>query len=113
MKRISAILASALLATAAASAQASGNPAAGKQKSQTCASCHGADGNSENTQYPRLAGQHQSYIYQALHEYKSGARQNPIMSGMVANLSDQDMQDLAAYFSRQQGLRTLPLSGGD
>jgi len=87
------------------SASASGNPAAGKQKSQVCQSCHGADGNSTNPQFPRLAGQYPDYIVQALSEYKSGQRKNPIMSGFAANLSKRDMEDIASYFSSQEGLR--------
>jgi cytochrome c553 len=83
------------------SACSGGNPEAGKQKAATCAACHGADGNSTNPQFPRLAGQYEDYIVKALTDYKSGARKNPIMSGMAANLSAVDIADLAAYFSSQ------------
>lgn len=82
---------------------AGGDAAAGQQKSQTCAACHGPDGNSPNPAYPRIAGQYESYLVKALHDYKSGARQNPIMAGMAAPLKDQDIADLAAYFSQQNG----------
>jgi cytochrome c553 len=82
---------------------AAGNVSAGQEKSAPCAACHGADGNSENPGFPRIAGQYQSYLVKALRDYKSGSRQNPIMAGMVAALSDQDMQDLAAYFAAQSG----------
>lgn len=85
----------------ALSACSSGNPEAGKQKAATCAACHGADGNSTNPQFPRLAGQYEDYIVNALMDYKSGARKNPIMKGMAANLSAADIADLAAYFSSQ------------
>ncbi len=85
-----------------------GDPDAGQQKSQTCQACHGADGNSPTPNFPKLAGQYQTYLLRALQEYKSGARKNAIMAGMVAPLSDEDMQDLAAYFSSQQGLSTPP-----
>ena len=77
---------------------------AGKAKSTTCAACHGPDGNSTVTSFPRLAGQHRDYLLQALHEYKIGVRKNPIMGGQVQALSDTDMQDLATYFSEQKGL---------
>lgn len=113
MQRIPAHIASAallLLASATAVQAAGGNPVAGEQKSQTCASCHGENGRTENTMYPKLAGQHESYLYQTLKQYKSGARQNAVMAGMVSNLSDQDMRDLAAFYaSRDPGVYTLPL----
>jgi len=78
-----------------------GNAAAGQTKSATCAACHGADGNSVSPQFPKLAGQNADYIVRELQRFKSGERKNPIMSGMAASLSDQDMQDLAAWFSSQ------------
>ncbi len=93
-----------LLAAVAAPALAAGSAEAGKQKSQACAACHGADGNQPTTpDFPRLAGQHPDYLLKALRDYKSGARKNPIMAGQVANLKDQDMADLATYFSQQSG----------
>jgi cytochrome c553 len=83
---------------------AAGSAEAGKQKSQACAACHGPDGNQPTgPDFPRLAGQHPDYLLKALRDYKSGARKNPIMGGQVANLKDQDMADLAAYFSEQNG----------
>ncbi|MCB1791715.1 MAG: cytochrome c [Gammaproteobacteria bacterium] len=89
---------------------AGGNANAGKEKSQVCAGCHGADGNATVGANPRLAGQYESYLYRALTQYKSGARKDLLMGGMVANLSDQDMRDLAAWFSSQDGntLSVLP-----
>ena len=90
---------------AATAALAAGDPTAGKAKSAVCAACHNADGNSTVTQYPKLAGQSADYLVKQLQEYKSGARVNAIMVGMVAPLSPQDMEDLAAYFSSQQVAR--------
>ena len=88
----------------AATAHADGNVEAGKQKSQPCAACHGPDGNKTiDPQYPRLAGQYADYLARSLHEYKSGARKNAIMSGFAATLSDQDIADLSAYFAAQPG----------
>lgn len=81
-----------------------GHADAGKTKSTTCAACHGEDGNSKSGEFPRLAGQHAEYIYTALSQYKAKRRTNPIMGGFAATLSAQDMADLAAYFSSQQGL---------
>ena len=85
-----------------AAAAASGNLEAGKQKSTPCQACHGADGNGiGDPQYPLLAGQYADYLAKALHDYKSGARDNAIMKGFASTLSDQDMLDLAAFFSGQ------------
>ena len=92
------ILGSAIVATGAA---ADGNAQAGKSKAAVCGACHGADGNSTGAQFPKLAGQNASYIATQLANFKSGKRKNPIMSGQAASLSEQDMQDLAAYFSSQ------------
>lgn len=74
---------------------------------QVCAACHGADGNSTVTTYPILASQHAEYIYKQLTNFKSvngkpAARNNAIMAGMAAPLSDSDMKGLAAYFSQQK-----------
>lgn len=107
MKQSLATAAVLVLALAGA-AHAKGDPAAGQRKSQVCVACHGVDGNSENPIYPRLAGQYEDYLLRAMLDYKSGARQNPIMAGMVAGLSEQDMQDLAAYFAAQRGLVDTP-----
>jgi cytochrome c553 len=86
-----------------------GNIKAGQAKSSTCAACHGADGNSVNPQWPKLAGQHPRYIYEQLQDFKQKARVNAIMNAQAADLSKQDMRDLAAYFSVQ---RTSPGSAG-
>ena len=102
MKHI--ILASALIA-AAGFAHAGGDSAAGEQKAAACNACHGAGGNSTISINPILAGQHRSYLVQALQDYKNGTRTNPIMKGMAAGLSDQDIEDLAAYFAAQDGLK--------
>jgi len=81
----------------------------GLELAQTCAACHGADGNSVAPTNPILAGQYKSYIKQALRSYKSGDRQNPIMTGFAAGLSDADIGKLAEYFSDQKGnIRTAP-----
>jgi len=88
-----------MLAFASAQVLATGNIENGKQKAATCFACHGADGNSVDPQYPRLAGQYDAYLVQVLHEYKDGQRNNAIMKGMDATLSDQDIEDISAYFS--------------
>ena len=77
-----------------------GDAAKGEQiAGQVCVACHGMDGNSPLSANPNLAGQHPDYLYKQLTEYKSGARANAIMAGMVANLSDEDMRNLAAFYA--------------
>lgn len=66
---------------------------------QVCAACHGADGNSPLPMNPALAGQHAGYLYKQLANFKSGDRNNAVMSAMVANLSDEDMRNLAAFYA--------------
>lgn len=82
---------------------AAGNVDAGKQKSMVCAACHNADGNSTLTENPILAGQHESYLFKQLMNFKTpdSGRQNAIMAGMVAALTEQDMRDLAAFYASQ------------
>jgi len=97
-------IAAAALLFAFGNASAKGDAAAGANKAKPCTACHGTDGNAnQDQQYPRLAGQYADYIARALHEYKNGERSNPIMKGMAAPLSDQDIDDIAAYFSSQPG----------
>jgi len=74
---------------------------AGKVKSAACAACHSADGNSVNPVWPSLAGQNASYISKQLADFKSGARKNAIMMGMSAALTQEDMNDLGAYYASQ------------
>lgn len=99
------LLVAASLALAAAPAFAA-DADAGKEKSKTCAACHGPDGNSVAPDFPRIAGQYYDYLVRVIGEYKSGARKNPIMMPMVEKLTKRDIEDLAAYFSQQKGLVT-------
>ncbi len=78
---------------------ASGDAALGKTAAAVCAGCHGIDGISGLPETPSLAGQGAPYLYKQLVEFKSGARANAVMAGMVAGLSDEDMQNLAAYYA--------------
>ncbi|GMM89593.1 c-type cytochrome [Vibrio fortis] len=107
MKKLALILS--LLASCSVWAQ--GSIEAGKAKSQTCVACHGADGNSLITQYPKLAGQHEKYLEKQLKDLKLGmtsggkqGRNEPVMGAMAMPLSEQDMADLAAYYA------SLPIS---
>ncbi|MBS0352691.1 MAG: cytochrome c4 [Proteobacteria bacterium] len=106
------LLLSLLLATGAVQAEekASAQPdlAKAKQTAETvCVACHGADGNSQIPTNPKLAGQHQEYLAKQLRNFKSqdgkpAERANPVMGGMAAPLSDDDIKGLAAYFAGQQ-----------
>lgn len=98
MNKFVAFIAMAAL-MAAAPVNAAGNKEAGKAKSATCAACHAADGNSAIPANPKIAGQSEAYLLKQLMEFKSKKRDNAVMYGMVAGLSDQDMEDLAAYYS--------------
>jgi len=91
-----------LMLTSANTYAAGGDPAKGKTLSQTCAACHSVDGNSVNPVWPKLAGQHASYIVKQLVDFKKGNRVNAQMTAMVASLSEQDMQDLGAYYASQK-----------
>lgn len=76
---------------------------AGKIKSASCGGCHGADGNSNNGTWPTLAGQHAAYLVKQLKDYKSGARVNATMQGMVGMLATEaDMENVAAYYESQK-----------
>lgn len=72
---------------------------AGKKAAEPCQACHGVDGKATAAIYPNLAGQYADYLARALHEYRDGGRNNPIMAVYVEKLSDQDIINLAAYFS--------------
>lgn len=87
----------------ASTAHAAGDAAKGSTIATTvCVACHGADGNSVITMNPKLAAQHPEYIAKQLKNFKSGERKNAVMSGMVANLTDEDMANLGAYFGSQK-----------
>lgn len=78
--------------------------AAGKAKSAVCAACHGADGNSMVPMYPKLAGQHATYLEASMKAYRDGQRTGgnaAIMAPMAKGLSDADIANLAAYYSQQ------------
>jgi cbb3-type cytochrome c oxidase subunit III len=91
----------AIAAGSEATAAYVGNADQGKAKSASCAACHGADGNSAAADYPKLAGQHATYLASTLTAYRDGSRANAIMAGMAATLSDDDITDLAAYYTTQ------------
>jgi cytochrome c553 len=100
--RVKTLAATALL-LCSAPILAGGSAELGKEKAaQVCAACHNLNGESQNPIYPHIGGQYENYLLHVLRGYKSGARQNAIMQGMVAALSDDDLKNLAAYYAAQQ-----------
>ena len=102
MKNYLVITMSLLASMAFAAVQAEGDLESGKTKSSACVACHSVDGNSVNPEWPKLAGQHAGYLIQQLLYFSNGERDNAIMKGITANLTDQDREDLAAYFASQE-----------
>src|SRR5262245_37636411 len=99
--KLAATLICAAAFAASAPALADGSKEAGQAKSVPCVACHSIDGNSVNPEWPSIAGQHESYLVRQLKAFRDGTRQNPLMSPMAAGLSDEDIADLAAWFSSQ------------
>lgn len=103
MKKLLATLVTTLISlTLAPALFAQGDAAAGQAKSALCATCHGNDGNSVLAINPKLAGQNAKYLVKQLQDFKSGARPGLTMSAMVLSLSEQDMEDIAAWYASQQ-----------
>jgi len=101
-KTVIAVLAAAFLGLIPNLLLAQGDAAAGQAKSALCGSCHGVDGNSPLAMNPKLAGQSAKYMVKQLQDFKSGARAGATMAAMVLSLSDQDMEDISAWYSSQQ-----------
>lgn len=99
MKRAMIIAWAALLAPAALA----GDVERGAIKAAVCVACHGENGNKPIADYPKLAGQDRVYLLHTMRAYKSGARNNALMTAQMATLSDADLADLAAYFAAQHG----------
>ena len=91
-----------------ASAAAAGNPAAGKGKTRACVTCHGVDGMSRVPNAPNLAGQNEGYLAKQLRDYRSGKRTHQLMSIVAKDLSDADIDDLAAWYASIRITVTLP-----
>ena len=103
--RLSMIIASAVALLMLSQDALAGNPSRGLEISEVCQACHGRDGNLvPDDETPRLAGQYEDYLIHSLKAYRSGDRENAIMQGFARDLSDQDIRDLAAWYSRQEGL---------
>lgn len=87
---------------------------AGKEKAASCISCHGENGNSMVPTFPKLAQQHSSYLVKQLRAFKDGSRKDPMMSAMAMGLSDDDMEDVAAYYAAQKiSANALPVVDDD
>jgi cytochrome c553 len=103
MKQVGAGVLLAVIGMTQAMAAPLGDAATGQTTATgVCAACHGPDGNSLIPVNPTLAGQHPEYLYKQLRNYKSGERQNPIMQGIAATLSEEDMRNVSAYFASQK-----------
>jgi cytochrome c553 len=108
MKRallLTAVAAAVALGTSASAEEAAGKPDLAKAQqivNQVCSACHGADGNSPSPANPNLAGQQADYIALQLAHFKTGIRNNPVMAGMSATLTAEDMRSLGAYFAQQK-----------
>jgi cytochrome c553 len=99
---LAALLVTGLTANATEEAKPAADPLKGKATAETiCVACHGADGNSAIPANPILAGQGEAYLHKQLSNFKAGTRNNPIMMGMAAPLSDEDMRNVAAWFAQQ------------
>lgn len=83
-------------------AAVAGDAAQGRAKAATCAGCHGANGVSGNTLWPNLAGQKAGYLAKQMKDYRDGRRSDPMMTSMMKPLTDDDIANLAAYFSEIQ-----------
>ncbi|MFZ2726362.1 MAG: c-type cytochrome [Methylococcaceae bacterium] len=100
-----------LLVSTSSILHAQGNAEAGKTKAVSCAGCHGEEGNSTVGSFPKLAGQHTSYLIKQLQEFKNGTRNDAMMSAMALALTEQDIEDIAAYYAEQKtSIDTLPAS---
>ncbi|MFK0085686.1 c-type cytochrome [Pseudomonas sp. NPDC090755] len=100
---VSLLLTLGVTGVASAADSIKGDAAAGQAKTAVCGACHNPDGNSLAPNFPKLAGQGQRYLEKQLHDIKSGKRTVLEMTGMLAAFSDQDLADIAAYFSSQKG----------
>lgn len=100
---VSMLLALGLCGLAHAAEPVAGDAAAGQAKTAVCGACHGPDGNSPAPNFPKIAGQGERYLLKQLHEIKDGKRVVLEMTGLLNNLTDQDLADIAAYYAGQKG----------
>ena len=79
----------------------------GAEVAKQCVACHGEDGNSPTSNFPRIAGQHADYMFHSLKSYKNGDRKNAIMAGIVAALTEEEMKNVSAFYAGQAGLSVV------
>lgn len=117
IKKLLTLSISLVLSTTAAIVHAESDVKAGKQQAAACAGCHGADGNSPVASFPKLAGQHASYLIKELNALKKGSRNAPMMAPLAMGLDDKSMADLAAFYASQtissNPMPILPLGEDD
>jgi cytochrome c553 len=102
------IAASAFLLLSSPSSHAAGSVAAGRQKALQCQTCHGLDGLSKMPEAPNIAGNPEQYLVRQMNAFRKGERKNEMMTVVVQQLKDQDVEDLAAYYAAIEVTVTLP-----
>ncbi len=102
-KTVLTLISTLALAAFASTSFAQGNATAGQSKAAVCGACHGATGDSDVAANPKLAGQNANYLFKQLQDIKSGARVVVMMTGLLNNYNDQDLQDLSAFYASQEG----------
>ena len=102
MKNLAVITIALIVSQVLGPVQAAGDAEAGKLKSTQCAACHGADGNSVNPEWPKLAGQHADYLVKQLSYFEKGERENATMKPMANVLDEEGREDVAAYYALQK-----------
>ena len=107
MNKIQLTVVASVFSLLPALAFSAGSAAKGQHKSAVCHACHGVNGKSTQPIYPNLGGQHQDYLVKTLQEFRDGTRKNAIMSGFAANLSDADIEDIAAWYASRDGLTEI------
>jgi len=100
--RTTALIATLVLMPFLTAGVQAGDAAAGKTKAASCAGCHGADGNSPSPLNPSMAGQKEQYLVTTMMDYKNGKRQHAVMQALLAPYSEQDVQDMAAFYASQK-----------
>ena len=111
VRRAMGVVAGLVLLLAGPPAFAGGDPEAGEEVAGRCQACHGSDGNSPSPLFPHLAGQYEDYLLKTLEDYRSGAREDPVMQSFAQQLSEEEMADVAAFYAKQKsGLFTIESS---
>ncbi len=101
MRNVATLLLASCIFFSTTTCDAADPKAAKARVEQVCQACHGMDGNSQIADNPKLGGQYPDYLAKALRDYQSGLRKNPVMAGFVDKLSNQDIENLAAYYAAQ------------